>query len=106
MRSEVRLEHIREEHDTRLRILKHFENSERSHRQQEYHMIKTATSAKLYDDFLDRIYGRTCEGTGKWLLRDSTFTKWLDVTDVSTKIIWLQGIPGAGRSKLDLCKHL
>lgn len=99
MRSEVRLEHIRAEHDARLRSLEHFEKTERSNRQQEYHIIKTAISPKDYDDKLDWVYGRVCEGTGKWLLVDSTFAKWLDVRDVSTKIVWLQGIPGAGRSK-------
>lgn len=97
MRSEVRLEHIREEHYARLRALEHFEKTERSHRQQEYHIIKTAISPKFYDDKLDWVYGRICEGTGKWLMRDSTFAKWLDVADVSTKIVWLQGIPGAGQ---------
>lgn len=96
MRNEVRLEHIRDEHDLRLRALEHFEKTEKSNRQQEFHIIKTDISPKFYDDKLDWLYGRICEGTGKWLLRDSTFTKWLDVADVSTNIVWLEGIPGAG----------
>lgn len=100
MRSEVRLEHIREEHDARLRALEHFEKAERSNRQQEYHIIKTAISPKFYDDKLDWVYGRVCEGSGKWLMGDSTFANWLDVADVSIKMVWLQGIPGAGRSRL------
>ncbi|MCJ1267692.1 hypothetical protein MMC22_007578 [Lobaria immixta] len=100
MRNEVRLEHIREEHDARLRALEHFEESEKSNRQREYHTIKIAISPKFYDDKLDWVYGRICEGTGKWLMGDSTFAKWLDVADLSTKIIWLQGIPGAGKTFL------
>ena len=96
MRSEVRLEHIREEHDTRLRALEHFEKAEVSDRQREYHTIKTAISPKFYDDKLDWVYGRVCEGSGKWLMADPIFAKWLDVADVSSKTIWLQGIPGAG----------
>lgn len=99
MRSEVRLEHIRGEHDDRLRNLEHFEKTERSHRQQEYYNIKTATSPEFYDKKLDWIYGRICEGSGKWVMRNSTFAKWKDFKDVSTKILWLQGIPGAGLSK-------
>jgi hypothetical protein len=62
-------------------------------------MIKTAISPKFYDDKLDWVDGRVCEGSGKWLWRDSTFIRWLEVTDISTKIVWLQGIPGAGRSR-------
>lgn len=97
MRNEVRMEHIREERDARLRALEHFEKTDRSNRQQEYNIIKTGISPKSYDDKLDWLYGRICEGTGKWLIRDPTFAKWLDFADVSTKIVWLQGIPGAGR---------
>ena len=99
MRSEVRLEHIRGEHDDRLRNLEHFQKTERSQRQQEYHNIKIAISPEFYDKRLDWIYGRICKGSGKWLVRDSTFIKWKNVTDVSTKILWLQGIPGAGLVK-------
>lgn len=98
MRSEVRLEHIRAEDDNRRRNLEHFEKTERFHSQQEYHNIRTAVSPEFYDSKLDWIYGRICEGSGKWLIRNSTFAKWKDVTDVSTKILWLQGIPGAGLS--------
>lgn len=100
MRTEVRLEHIRAEHDARLQAREHFEKTEKNNTQQEYHIIETAISPKFYDDKLDWIYGRVCEHSGKWLLGDSTFARWLDVTDVSTKIVWLQGIPGAGRPKL------
>ncbi|ERF71684.1 hypothetical protein EPUS_08997 [Endocarpon pusillum Z07020] len=100
MRNEFRMEHIREERDARLRALEHFEKMDRSNRQQEYNIIKTGISPKSYDDKLDWLYGRICEGTGKWLLRDPTFAKWLDFADVSTKIVWLQGIPGAGKTFL------
>ena len=99
MRDKVRWEHIREEHDARRRALEHFERTDRSNTQQEYHIIKTAISPKFYDDKLDWFYGRVCEGTGKWLIRDSTFVEWLDIADLKTKVVWLQGIPGAGRSK-------
>jgi hypothetical protein len=99
MRTEVRLDHIRAEHDARVRAREHFDKTERSNRQQEYHIIKTAISPKFYDDKLDWVYGRVCEGSGKWLWGDSTFVRWLEVADISTKIVWLHGIPGAGRSR-------
>ncbi|KAE8448036.1 hypothetical protein EG329_009959 [Mollisiaceae sp. DMI_Dod_QoI] len=100
MRNEVRLEHIREEHEARLRALEHFERTERSHQRQEYNAIKEAISPRMYEEELYRIRTQMCEGTGRWLLRDSTFAKWLKDTQNPTKLIWLQGIPGSGKTYL------
>ncbi|TAQ90071.1 hypothetical protein B7494_g1584 [Chlorociboria aeruginascens] len=100
MRNEVRLEHIREEHEARLRAQEHFEKNERSHRKQEYNAIREAISPRIYEEELYRIRGRICIGTGGWLLRDATFTKWLKEHEEPSKLIWLQGIPGAGKTYL------
>jgi len=96
MRKEVQMEHIREEHKARLEAIQHFEKTEKSHRRQEYNAIKAAISPRSYEEDLYRIGSRICENTGRWLLRNATFTKWLKVSEKSTKFIWLQGIPGAG----------
>lgn len=96
MRNEVRLEHIREEHKARLDAQEHYERTERSHRKQEYNAIKEAVSPETYEGDLNRIRGRICEGTGRWLLRDVAFTKWLKGSEKPAKPMWLQGIPGAG----------
>lgn len=96
MRNEVRLEHIQAEYDFRVRALEHFERTERALQRQEYQNIKTNISPKTYEDKLDWLNVRRCAGTGKWLLKDSTFLRWLDTSDTSTKTLWLQGIPGAG----------
>ena len=96
MRNEVRLENIREEHEARLKAMNHYETTERSHRRQEYNGIKEVLSPRMYEEELDRILGRICEGTGKWIFRDATFNKWLKGTEKPAKLIWLQGIPGAG----------
>jgi hypothetical protein len=96
MRNKVRLEHIREEHEARLRALEHFERTERTHQRQEYNAIKEAISPRMYEEELYRIRGRVCEGTGRWLLKDASFTKWLKEPEKQSKLIWLQGIPGAG----------
>ncbi|KEY74072.1 hypothetical protein S7711_02661 [Stachybotrys chartarum IBT 7711] len=100
MRTEVRLENIRLEYDIRQRTLEHFEKTHRSNRQQDYNVIKTDILPKFYDDKLNWIHGRVCEGTGYWLLQDDMFNKWLDFTNTSTKMLWLQGIPGAGKTFL------
>jgi len=104
MRNEVRLEHIQAENDARVRALDHFESTERSLQRQEYQNIKTDVSPRTYEDRLDWFDARRCEGTGKWLLRDSIFAKWLDTTDTSTKVLWLQGIPGSGESHFNQYK--
>lgn len=102
MRDQVRLEHIREEHDVRRQALEHFDKTQRHNQHQEYTNIKTNVSPKFYDARLDWIRGRVCQGTGKWLRDDETFRAWLDVTNSSTKILWLQGIPGAGKSAVSV----
>jgi hypothetical protein len=96
MRNEVRLEHIREERKARLEALEHFERTEISHRRQEYNAIKEAISPRAYEEELYIIRGRICEGTGKWILRDTTLINWLGGSEKPAKLIWLQGIPGAG----------
>ena len=96
MRKEVELEHIREAHGLRLMALDHFKNAERSHRLQQYQAIKADINPRTYDDKLNWYHGRVCKGTGKWLFADSTFKRWLDQADQTTRVLWIQGIPGAG----------
>jgi len=96
MRNEVRLEHVQAEHDARVRALEHFESTERAFQRQEYQDIKTDVSPRSYEEKLDWLHARRCDGTGRWLKRDAAFAKWLDITDTSTKVLWLQGIPGSG----------
>jgi hypothetical protein len=96
MRNEVRLEHIREEHDTRLRAFEHFMNAEKSHRLQQFYAIKADMSPRMYNDKLNWFHSRVCEGTGTWLFQDDVVKDWVDVSIGSSRVVWLQGIPGAG----------
>ena len=101
MRNEVRLEHIQAEYEHRLRALEYFERTELSHQRQEYDSIKADISPPTYDEALYLIHSRTYPGTGKWILKDPDFNKWLEISDLSTQLLWLQGIPGAGMSSYD-----
>jgi hypothetical protein len=38
------------------------------------------------------------EGTGSWILRDETFTEWLN--EDKSRILWLNGYPGKGKTML------
>ena len=98
MRGEVQREHIREEHAARLRALQHFEKREKEDTRSSFHAMKADVSPMFYDDVLNRLEGRLCIGTGKWLTTDATFRKWIDTAQVSTRRLWCQGIPGAGQS--------
>jgi hypothetical protein len=96
LRREVGLEHIQEAQKAQQQALEHYEKTEKSFRRQEYQSLKTNISPRSYEDRLDSYHARICQGTGQWLLRDTIFIKWLDKSDASMKILWLQGIPGAG----------
>jgi hypothetical protein len=41
--------------------------------------------------------------SGDWLLKDPTFTRWFDFHYGDEPLLWLSGIPGAG--KYDLLCH-
>ena len=36
--------------------------------------------------------------TGAWILKESSVQDWLDPTESSVPVFWLNGIPGAGKS--------
>ncbi|KAK8037815.1 Nacht domain protein [Apiospora marii] len=98
LRNEVRLEHIEREHEARVRAMKHFEEEARRRQHEEFHRIKTDASPKLYIDRFLELQGRFCKGTEKWLLDDPTFQQWKDISSTTSNILWLQGIPGAGKT--------
>ncbi|KAK0630428.1 hypothetical protein B0T17DRAFT_607368 [Bombardia bombarda] len=98
MRNEVRLEHIREEHVARLTALDHFETTKTIHLQLEYQTIETRIRPIFYHSRLGHINSQMCQGTHKWLLQDEAFVKWLNPTGTSTRSLWIQGIPGAGKT--------
>ncbi|RTE76813.1 hypothetical protein BHE90_008704 [Fusarium euwallaceae] len=100
MRTEVRLEEIRAADEARQRELEHFAKVEENTIKQEYFTLRAHVSPKTYDDELYRYHEAVCEGTGKWLFRDQSFKDWEDQSKASTRILWLKGIPGAGKTLL------
>ncbi|KAK7972207.1 Nacht domain protein [Apiospora saccharicola] len=98
LRNEVRLEHIEREHEARGRAMKHFEEEKIRRQHEEFHRIKTDASPKSYNEQFLKLQGRVCKGTEKWLLDDPDFQKWRVISSTSSSILWLQGIPGAGKT--------
>jgi SpoVK/Ycf46/Vps4 family AAA+-type ATPase len=88
LRSEVRMEDIKETRHGR-RLL-------------EYSTIQTDLRPTFYEERLNHVFDRVCQGTEDWLLQDADVVKWLNVTQDSPKIIWLHGIPGAGKTIISI----
>ncbi|RSM08743.1 hypothetical protein CEP52_004493 [Fusarium oligoseptatum] len=103
LRNEVRLEDIQEAYDARQLDIENFAKLEEANRKQEYNALETAIAPTSYGRKLNFLRGRVCEGTGDWLIKDPDLKKWLKVTQGSPKIIWLCGIPGAGKTYLAAC---
>ncbi|RYP52172.1 hypothetical protein DL768_002614 [Monosporascus sp. mg162] len=100
MRNKVTFEHIKEEHEARVRSLAHYEQANEFHEDQIFDALRTRFCPSTYDKRLDWLRNRACEGAAKWLLNDRAFTEWLDTSNQSTRLLWLQGIPGAGKTFL------
>ncbi|KAF7556261.1 hypothetical protein G7Z17_g1538 [Cylindrodendrum hubeiense] len=97
LRNEVRMEAIEEAYDARQLEIENFARSEAADRRQEYAATETAISPTSYGKKLSFLYSRMCEGTGDWLIKEPDLSQWLQVTKGSSKVIWLCGIPGAGK---------
>lgn len=97
MRNEVQFEHIQREHEARLHQLEESEARKKAQTRQDYEYLKTDLAPKFFHDTLYRLNGQVCLGTGKWLLEDDKFLGWLRTPDKNTRVLWLQGIPGAGK---------
>jgi hypothetical protein len=97
MTDEVRLEHISEAYKARTADVHNWEKTFKFQEQQNFNTVENCISPKLYDDELDRLRRSICERTGSWLKREQVLKRWLDLSDRSTRLVWLQGIPGAGR---------
>lgn len=98
LRREVTFEHIQGAIAAQKRALEHYEVSEASQRRQEYQAIKRDICPAEYGARLDFLDSHTCVGTGHWLAKNTDFVDWKQNTDKSQRALWIQGIPGAGKS--------
>lgn len=96
LRDEVNLAHISEAHQARLIDFDRWAATFEFQARQNFNELETFISPRLYDNELDRFQRNLCERTGRWIQRDKAISKWLDPVDTKSRLIWLQGIPGAG----------
>ncbi|CAI4219752.1 unnamed protein product [Parascedosporium putredinis] len=100
LRNRVQLEHLHDEANARTRAFEHFEKSEKANQRAEYRRIRESFSPKEYYADLERLGSLVCKGTDHWLEKDEDFLGWLQPSQTTGQIIWLQGIPGAGKTFL------
>jgi hypothetical protein len=100
MRDEVNIQHIREEREVQAKSLAHFEYEADFRQSQKFQNLKNLICPQAVDDRLDWLLNRSLSGSAGWLVSDPVFLKWLDVSDSATRLLWLHGIPGAGKTFL------
>ncbi|KAB8210959.1 NACHT domain protein [Aspergillus parasiticus] len=103
LREEVTLLDIAEARKHRIKSLEDFDIVHNYQQRQKFFGLRGRISVNLYDDRLDWIRNRSVPGCEKWLLDDPAFCKWKDNSTKGSQTeawLWLQGIPGAGKTYL------
>jgi hypothetical protein len=100
---EVNLEHIRETHDARIAALEHYERERDFQERQDYEALESYITPTYPDAVLSTLVGNVSPGSGRWLDKENLYSQWLNPANKSVKLLWLQGIPGAGKSQPGPC---
>lgn len=97
--NEITLNDILEAHTARKKALEHYTETREFQERQDFHSIEAYIRPPAYDEDLDRIRNNRYEGTGSWLVQDQQFVTWVDGKQKPPQVLWLQGIPGAGKQQ-------
>jgi hypothetical protein len=100
MKSEVTMQRISEEHEFRAKSLAHFDHESDFQELQKFQTLKTRVCPRIHDDRLDWLLNRSSKASAEWLVTDNIFQAWLDISSPTVRLLWLQGIPGAGKTFL------
>ncbi|KAI0813590.1 hypothetical protein GGR55DRAFT_687285 [Xylaria sp. FL0064] len=100
MRNEVSVAEIIKADKARDISLAHFKKAQEFHDVQKFQGLKARLSPPQYGGHLDWLRNRIHEGSSKWLLQDEVFREWLDIAKQETTWLWLNGIPGSGKTCL------
>lgn len=104
LRTNVTLDHIRQEIEDRAKMFEKFDEIDVYRVTQKFQALEMAIRPQMYDDKLEWLKRRIYPGTAKWLSKDLSFHQWIDVSSQSTNLLWLVGIPGAGESQnIEIC---
>ncbi|KAK6225175.1 nacht domain protein [Colletotrichum tabaci] len=81
-------------------MLKSFESQYEFQIRQDFEAVMGLLSPRLYDEDLERFRRTANLKSGDWLQEHDHYKEWSDVQNRSCRVLWLQGIPGAGKTFL------
>lgn len=93
----ITLAHVVEAHAARQRAFEEFERQYEFRQRQDLEAVKSSLGPVLYDRDLQRLKARRVVQSGDWLLGQEEYNHWRDPSDKASRLLWLQGIPGAGK---------
>ncbi|KAK3983781.1 hypothetical protein QBC44DRAFT_45029 [Cladorrhinum sp. PSN332] len=96
----VTLEEITRAHAARQHALEESQRAQIAREQQRYSEIRSEMQPEDHAPRLARVLRSITEGSGTWLDTCQSFLEWKDPANDSTPILWLHGIPGAGKTFL------
>ena len=97
MQNEVTFADISEAHAARIRAFEEYERAQKFSQIQQFETVKMSLSPRLYNIDLDRIRQKVHVDAGQWLDGEEGFRRWFDPKDRLTQLLWLEGIPRAGK---------
>ncbi|KAF5698369.1 NACHT domain-containing protein [Fusarium globosum] len=100
MKNEVTFIDIQEAREARARTSEQLSRAEASQQLERFRSLRSRVSPELYDGRLDWFRNRCVSGCATWLMDDGEFGEWMDPNSNNTTWLWLQGIPGAGKTYL------
>lgn len=101
MNDEATLAHLVQAEKDRNRDLEEYERQFDFRQFQEFETVRNSLNARLYDQDLESLKRRASYGSGGWLEENYAYKQWIDFQDKSSRLLWLQGIPGEGQEKLN-----
>ena len=107
LESRVSLTEFEEIEHRRLREMRSLE-SERLRREANLRMMVTQWLSAFDCETAQEEYRErrsVCQDPGRWLLNDHNFRKWVDFEHCPNPLLWLSGIPGAGKMPFLLIRY-
>ncbi|KAF9629021.1 hypothetical protein BFW01_g10224 [Lasiodiplodia theobromae] len=96
MDSAVTLMDITEAHQARIDAYQKYERDYEFQQRQDFEAAKQSLSPNLYYKELEKATERCSVDSGKQIRRLDKFELWFDPAKSDSRLLWLQGIPGAG----------
>ncbi|KIX07366.1 uncharacterized protein Z518_02019 [Rhinocladiella mackenziei CBS 650.93] len=98
--NEVTLASILDAQAAHAEAVKTCERDEEFQRRQDFATVQQSLSPKLYDDELEQFRKLRTPDSGKWIEKNEEFIAWFNASNQSGRVLWIEGIPGAGKSFL------